>query len=42
VHVSSVLDGQDVDGDLAIVVVAGLAERVAIVAGDVTEVTPDA
>jgi len=41
VHVTSTLDGAEVSGDLAIVVVAGLAERVTIVAGDVTEVTPD-
>jgi hypothetical protein len=41
VHVATTLDGQDVTGDLAIVVVAGLAERVAIVPGEVTEVTPD-
>lgn len=41
VHVASSLNGQEVTGDLAIVVVAGLAERVAIVAGDPTEVTPD-
>jgi len=41
VHVVSVLDGAEVTGDLAIVVVAGLAERVSVVAGEVTEVTPD-
>lgn len=41
VHVVATLDGQEVTGDLAIVVVAGLAERVAIVAGEPTEVTPD-
>lgn len=41
VHVESELNGQAVSGDLAIVVVAGLAERVTIVAGDPTEVTED-
>jgi len=42
VHVVAMLDGQEVAGDLAIVVVAGLAERIAVVAGEPTEVTPDA
>jgi hypothetical protein len=41
VHVSTTLDGEEVTGDLAIVVVEGLAERVTIVAGEPTEVTPD-
>lgn len=37
------LDGEHiVSGDLQIVVVAGLAERATIVAGEPTEVTPDA
>jgi hypothetical protein len=42
VHVVSTLNGETVEGDLAIVVVAGLAERVTIVPGEITEVTPDA
>lgn len=41
VHVVTSWDGQTLTGDLAIVVVAGLAERVTIVAGEPTEVTPD-
>lgn len=41
VHVVSDLNGQTVEGDLAIVVVAGLAERVTITAGEPTEVTED-
>jgi hypothetical protein len=41
VHVVATLDGDTVEGDLAIVVVAGLAERVTIVPGEVTETTPD-
>lgn len=41
VHVVATLDGDTVEGDLAIVVVAGLAERVTIVAGEPTEITPD-
>jgi hypothetical protein len=41
VHVETTLDGETLTGDLAIVVVAGLAERVAVVAGEVTEVTAD-
>lgn len=41
VHVVTELDGAQVSGDLAIVVVAGLAERVTIVPGEISEVTPD-
>jgi hypothetical protein len=41
VEASSVLSGLTVTGDLQIVVVAGLAERVNIVAGAPEEVTPD-
>lgn len=42
VHVT-VTDGVSTfDGDLQIVVVAGLAERINVVAGEPTEVTPDA
>lgn len=41
VHVAATLDGQELTGDLNIVVVAGLAERVTITAGEPTEVTPD-
>jgi hypothetical protein len=41
VHVVATLDGQEVSGDLAIVVVPGLAERVSILAGEPTEVTED-
>ena len=41
VHVEATFDGATVTGDLQIVVVAGLAERVAVVAGEPTEVTPD-
>lgn len=41
VHVSTTLNGQELTGDLAIVVVAGLAERINIIAGEPTEVTPD-
>ena len=41
VHVEAVFDGQTLTGDLQIVVVAGLAERLNIVAGEPTEVTPD-
>jgi hypothetical protein len=41
VHVETSLDGVTLSGDLAIVVVAGLAERVSISAGEPTEVTPD-
>lgn len=42
VHVDATADGQSLTGDLAIVVVAGLAERLNVVAGEPTEVTPDA
>lgn len=42
VHADVTWDGETLSGDLQIVVVAGLAERVAIVAGEPTEVTPDA
>lgn len=42
VHVAVVIGPQTLSGDLLIVVVPGLAERVSVVAGDVTEVTPDA
>lgn len=41
VHVAVDLNGEAFSGDLAINVVAGLAERVAIVAGAPEEVTPD-
>lgn len=42
VHSSTTVDGGDpVTGDLLINVVAGGAERVEIVAGEPTEVTPD-
>lgn len=41
VHVEATADGETLTGDLAIVVVEGLAERIAIVAGEPTEVTPD-
>jgi hypothetical protein len=41
VHVDATADGTTVSGDLQIVVVAGDAERVAIVAGEPEEVTPD-
>lgn len=42
VHVDTQFDGQTLSGDLAIVVVAGMAERINILAGEPTEVTPDA
>ena len=42
VHVETTLDGKTYTGDLQIIVVAGLAERISVVAGDPTEVTPDA
>lgn len=42
VHVEATFDGVTVTGDLQLVVVAGLAERVTIVAGEPEEVTPDA
>ncbi len=41
VHAEVAFDGTTLAGDLQIVVVAGLAERVAIVAGAPEEVTPD-
>lgn len=41
VHVVATLDGQEVTGDLSIVVVPGLAERINVVAGTPTEVTED-
>jgi hypothetical protein len=41
VHVEATANGETVTGDLAIVVVAGLAERISVVAGEPTEVTPD-
>ncbi len=41
VHVEATANGETVEGDLAIVVVAGLAERINVVAGEATEVTPD-
>ena len=41
VHVEASFDGTTLTGDLNIVVVAGLAERIAIVAGAPVEVTPD-
>lgn len=42
VHLEATANGETVTGDLQLVVVAGLAERVNIVAGEPTEVTPDA
>jgi hypothetical protein len=42
VHAEATANGETVAGDLQIVVVAGLAERFNIVAGEPTEVTPDA
>lgn len=41
VHVEVTWNGHTLSGDLQIVVVAGLAERVNIVAGEPTETTPD-
>jgi hypothetical protein len=41
VHVDATVDGDEFDGDLQLVVVAGDTERVAIVAGPPEEVTPD-
>ena len=41
VHLEATADGATLTGDLQIVVVAGLAERVSIVAGAPEEVTPD-
>lgn len=42
VHVDASFDGTTISGDLQIVVVAGLAERLSVVAGAPEEVTPDA
>ncbi len=42
VHVEATVGGAVVTGDLAIVVVAGLAERLNVVAGEPVEVTADA
>lgn len=42
VHVEATANGDTLTGDLAINVVAGLAERITVVAGDPEEVTPDA
>lgn len=41
VHVDATGDGNTLSGDLAINVVAGLAERINIAAGEPEEVTPD-
>lgn len=41
VHVEATADGETLTGDLSIVVVAGLAERLNVVAGEPEEVTPD-
>jgi hypothetical protein len=41
VHVSSLVGGNELTGDLAIVVVEGLAERITVTAGEPVEVTPD-
>lgn len=41
VHVEIQADGRTLAGDLQLVVVAGLAERVTVAAGDPFEVTPD-
>lgn len=41
VHVEATADGVTLTGDLAIVVVAGLAKRINVVAGAPVEVTPD-
>ena len=41
VHVEAVAGGQTLTGDLQLVVVAGLAERLNVVAGAPEEVTPD-
>jgi hypothetical protein len=42
VHVVATVGAAQLSGDLLLVVVAGMAERVSVVAGEVTEVTPDA
>lgn len=41
VHVDAVVGDQTLSGDLALVVVAGMAERLNVIAGEPTEVTPD-
>lgn len=41
VHVAAEVDGQTLTGDLTLVVVAGLAERLTVTAGEPVEVTPD-
>ena len=41
VHADITTGGSTITGDLQIVVVAGLAERATVVAGEPTEVTPD-
>ncbi len=41
VHVEATASGETLTGDLALVVVPGLAERITVVAGEPTEVTPD-
>jgi hypothetical protein len=41
VHLDATWQGNTLGGDLQIVVVAGLAERINIVAGEPSEVTPD-
>lgn len=41
VHVDVTFDGTTLSGDLQLVVVAGLAERINVVAGEPEEVTPD-
>lgn len=41
VHVAATVNGTEVTGDLQIVVVAGLGERLNVVAGEPTEVTSD-
>jgi hypothetical protein len=41
VHVEATFNGTVLTGDLQIVVVTGLAERLSVVAGEPTEVTPD-
>lgn len=41
VHVEATFNGTTLTGDLQIVVVAGLTERLTVVAGEPEEVTPD-
>jgi hypothetical protein len=41
VHVEATFNGTTLTGDLQIVVVAGLAERLSVIAGPPSEVTPD-